>query len=283
MNLWKCNLLNSQKKIYEQKADEFIPGWRKANKNDLINSYLKYEHTDAQMADAYISAILCRYWNAINKYYAASYNSVSVETCYDWLVRSILYAIQRRPWVIPGSNLYGDPNGPDKTVNQVIKSTRLGYYQYSNANKRKCNYGNTSLEGLVENLGEAAPLPEEECLKDIPMNIDIKNFIRDAFQNKEYVLAFMVDGIINYEVFDRIKGVDGCTYSQFSQKRLARHLRSLSDGYCERFSDMYQINESDAEAAAKSVKEITRLRLKTMMSRNMKLLGNTKALNLRED
>lgn len=115
------------------------------------------------------------------------------------------------------------------------------------------------------------------------MSIDIKNFIRNAFQNKEYVLAFMVDGIINYEVFDHIKDKDGYTYSQFSQKRLARHLRSLSSGYCERFSDMYQIKESDTEEAAKSVKEITRLRLKTMMNRNMRLLGTTKALSLKED
>ncbi len=235
------------------------------------------------MADAYMSAIICRYWSAISKYYAASRTSVSVETCYDWLIRSILYAIKRRPWTIPESNLYGDPTGPDKTINQVIKSTRLGYYQYSNANKRKCNYGNTSLEQLIENLGEAAPLPEEDPSLDLPMSIDLKNFVRDAFKNKEYVLAFMVDGIVNYEVFDYERGKDGYTYSQFSPKRLARHLRSLSSGYCERFSNTYKIEESETEAAAEEVKDISRLRLKTMMNRNMKLLGRTKALALMEE
>ncbi len=226
---------------------------------------------------------MCRYWGNINKYYATSYTSVSVDTCYDWLVRSILYAIQRRPWTIPGTNLYGDPTGPDKTINQVIKSTRLGYYQYSNANKRKCNYGNSSLEALVETLGEAAPLPEEECLKDVPMSLDLKNFIRDAFKNKEYVLAFMVDGIVNYEVFDHESGKNGFIYSQFNSKKLAKHLRSLSSNYCERFSNMYGIKEKEAEAAAQVVKDTSRLRLKTMMKRNLKLLGRTTSLYLQED
>lgn len=276
-------MLESQKKMYEQKADSFLLGWRKANKNDLINEYIKYEHTNAELADAYISAILCRYWHNIGRYYSTSKGSVSVETCYDWLLRSVLYAIQRRPWLVPESNLYGDPAGPDKTVNQVIKSTRLGYYQYSNANVRKLNYGNASVEGLIETLGEAAPLPQVDSLKDIPMSMDISNFIRDAFQNREYVLAFMVDGIVNYEVFDHIKEADGCTYMQFSPKRLTRHIRSLSKSYCEIFSDMYKIKESDVEKAAQSVKDTTRIRLKTAMKRNMKLLQTTKALSLKEE
>lgn len=275
-------MLEDHKKLFEQRADRVVPGWRRANKNDLINKYIENEHTNKELADGYMSAIMCRYWGAISRYYATSHNSVTVETCYDWLVRSILYAIQRRPWLVEGSNLYGDPTGPDKTVNQVIKSTRLGFYQSSNTHKRKCNFGNTSLDAMVEELGEAAPLPEEDSCRDTPMSMDIQNFIQDAFKNKEYLLAFMVDGIINYEVFDHEIGSDGYTYSQFSPKRLARHVRSLSPNYCERFAQMYHLNEPDTEKAAESIKEISRLRLKTMMKRNMKLLGKTKALCLED-
>lgn len=257
-----------------------IPGWRKVNKNTLVNKYIEYEHTNRELANAYMGAIFCRYWHNISKYYATSYQSVSVETCYDWLVRSILYAIKRRPWTIPESNLYGDPAGPDKTINQVIKSTRLGFYQSSNTNRRKCNFGNTSLDSLVEELGEAAPLPEKDYFTDVPMSLDLKNFIRDAFKNKEYLLAFMVDGIINYEVFDYEKDSKGYLYSQFNPKKLARHVRSLSTNYCERFADMYELSEPETETAAQSVRDISRLRLKTAMKRNMKLLGRSKALDL---
>lgn len=115
------------------------------------------------------------------------------------------------------------------------------------------------------------------------MSMDLKNFIRDAFKNKEYLLAFMVDGIINYEVFDYERDSKGYLYSQFSPKKLARHVRSLSPNYCERFADMYHLSEPETETAAQSIKDTSRLRLKTAMKRNMKLLGQTKALDLQEE
>lgn len=273
-------MLEANRKLFEERADRAVPGWRKANKNDLINKYIEYEHTDRALADGYMSAILCRYWKAIDKYYATSYRSVSVETCYDWLIRSVLYAIQRRPWVDPNNKLYTDPNGPDKVVNRVIQSTRLGFYQQSNLPKRKVNFGTASLDALVEDLGEAAPLPEIDDFKDLPMEMDIKNFIVDAFKNQEYLLAFMVDGIINYEVFERIKEPSGNVYSQFSLKKLSRHVRSLSPSYCERFSEDYGPAEEDVEKAAKIVRSFSRVKLQRIMNCNMKLLGRTKALAL---
>lgn len=43
---------------------------------------------------------------------------------------------------------------------------------------------------------------------------------------------------------------------------------------------MYGIKERDAEAAAQTVKDTSRLRLKTIMKRNLKLLGRTTSLYL---
>lgn len=275
-------MLEKQKLIYEQRADNVVPGWRTANKNDLINKYLEYEHTDRVLADGYMSAIMCKYWRAIDRYYATSKNSVSVEECYDWLVRSVLYAIKRRPWIDPNNKLYTDPNGPDKVVNQVIKSTRLGFYQSSNTHKRKLNYGTASLDALMEDLGEAAPLPEVDNLHDMIWDMDIRNFVQDAFKNQEYLLAFMVDGIVNYEVFDHERGQDGYMYSQFNPKRLSRHIRALSPKYCEQFSKVYGVETSDVVKAAQIVHDFSRVKLKNGLNRNMKLLGRTKALSLGE-
>lgn len=274
-------MLERYKKMYEQRADEIVPGWRKENKNALINLYIKYEHSDRVLADGYMSAIMCRYWRAIDKYYATSHNSVSVETCYDWLVRSVLYAIQRRPWVDPNNKLYTDPNGPDKVVNQVIKSTRLGFYQSSNAHKRKLNWGTASLEALVEELGEAAPVPEVDDLKDACLDLDIKNLIQDAFKNNEYLLAFMVDGIINYEVFEQEKDSNGHCYTVFSAKRLSRHIRALNSEYCERFSRYYEIDEQEVSRAAQTVHNFSRVKLKNGLRKNLSLLSHTPALSLK--
>ena len=271
-------MFESHKKMFEQHADLIVPGWRKINKNQLINKYIENETSNKELAGGYISAILCKYWGAISKYYLKSHSSVGVETCYDWLIRSIFYAIKRRPWVDPNNKLYGDPNGPDKVVNQVIKSTRLGFYQSSNTHKRKCNYGNASLEAMVEEMGEAAPLPEDYSYKSFPVNVDLQNLIRSAFNSKEYLLAFMVDGIINYEVFDYWTDSKGRSYSQFSGKRLAKHVRSLSPKYCERFAQMYNLPEKETERAALAVHQTPRNKLKIMMARNMKILARTQGI-----
>lgn len=273
-------MLESYKKLYEQVANQ-IPNWKKMSKNDLINGYIDNEH-DKKKADAYMSAIVCRYWNAISKYYSTSHNSVSIEDCYDWLIRSILYAIQRRPWRDPKNKLYTDPNGPDKVVNRVIISTRLGFFQSSNTHKRKCNFGNTSVEHLIEELGDAAPLPISDDLHDAEGNLDIQALILNAFKNKEYLLAFMVDGIVNYDPFDRERGEDGFLYTQFNIRKLSRHLRALDGVYCKNFSNFFKLKEDDVRNAVQDCKNLSRTRMYTAIKKNLKLLKRSKAISLGE-
>lgn len=274
-------MLESQKKLYEQKAD-IIPNWRKINKNDLVNLYIQYEN-EPQLADGYMSAIICRYWGAISKYYTTSRNSVTVEECYDWLIRSILYAIQRRDWLDPNNKLYTDPNAPDKVINRVIISTRLGFFQGSNTHKRKSNYGTKSFEGMLEDNPES----ENEVMtsEDLPGEEgwwDIKNIVQNAFKKKDYVKALMVDTIAYYDVFDRERGEDGYWYSQFNPKKLSRHLRNAGEKYCQTFAETYGVQEGEVQQAVQECKDLSRTRLYTAIRRNLKVLAKSKELLLEE-
>lgn len=272
-------MLDSQKRLYEQKAD-LIPGWRKMSKNLLVNSYIQYEH-DPKYADAYMSAIICRYWGAISKYYNSSKNSVTVEECYDWLIRSILYAIQRRDWLDPNNKLYTDPNAPDKVINRVIISTRLGFFQSSNTHKRKCNYGTKSFEGMLEENPESEDsiLGNEDCQEEEGW-WDIKNLVQKAFKEKDYVKALMVDSIVYYDVFDRERGADGYWYSQFNPKKLSRHLRNAGQRYCKTFAETYGVQEQEVQMAVQECKELSRTRLYTAIRRNLKALQKDKNISV---
>lgn len=273
-------MLSSYKSSHEKCADALITeDWRKMNKNKLVNRYLEVEK-DKDLANAYLSAIIVRYWGALSKYYNSSYKVVDKMTCYDWLVDAIMRALDRRKWLDPTSTVYNDPYGPDKVINRCIISERLGYFQSSNTYKRKNNYGLESLERLQD---------KNDSLSDIPTymqnllptytpeeldegNISISSLVEKAFDDKEYVLAFMVDGIVNYNTFEVFKDDEGKKYSNFSEKRLMRHLRALNSNYCQTFSNTFHKPLDEVEGAVKECGLLSRARLKTAVQRNMKKL-----------
>ncbi len=266
-------MLNSYKKEYEKCADLSIKeDWRKMNKNVLVSRYIEVEKNPV-LANAYMSAIICRYWGALNKYYNASYNSVDKFTCHDWLVQAILRAIKKRKWLEPDNKLYGDPNGPDKVINRCIMSERLGFFQSSNTFKRKQNYGNESIEKLQEENPDAPNLP---CYNPNELDegtISINQLISSSFDNKDYTTAFLIDGIINYDVFEKEKMTTGAITSIFNEKKLMRHLRALNITYAKTFADLFNKPVEDVKYAVDEFKSLTRARMKTAVNRSMKKLA----------
>lgn len=273
-------MLSTYKKTYEQCADSLITeNWRKMNKNTLVNKYIEIEK-DEKLANAYMSAIIVRYWGALNKYWNSSYKVVDKMTCHDWLVQAIMRAIKHRKWKDPNNKLYNDPYAPDKVINRCIISERLIYFQGSNTAKRKNNYGVMSLTQLLEENSD--PNNENYTSQNLlplynPKELDegsisLSSLVDKAFDEKEYVLAFMVDGIINYDTFERFKDDEGKNYTEFSEKKLMRHLRALNSKYCETFAFNFNKHIDEVEKAVEECKQLTRPRLKTMVKRNMKKL-----------
>lgn len=260
-------MLESYKKSYESVADK-IDGWRAADKNDLFRSYIEYEH-DPVLSEALAAAIICRYWGAINKFYLKSYKATNVYECYNWLIQSFLATLKYRPWCNPENSLYNDPKGPDKAMNTILNSRRQEFFQNSNMIKRRVNYGAASIEELQENVGDSA-FPISADYEDIDSMLDIKNLVLEAFENKEYLLAFMVDGIINYNTFD-IDKKNGNKVT-FNMKKLYRVLHHLDRGYYNNFVKMFNVDASEAKNAIEECKKLTRAKLYSAMKRNFKIL-----------
>ena len=81
------------------------------------------------MKDAYIAAIMLRYWNKLDSYYYKCKLVITPEEVHTWLTIAVMYAINKKPWENPKMGIYNDETGPDKVINRIIESKRLTFYQ----------------------------------------------------------------------------------------------------------------------------------------------------------
>lgn len=254
-------VLSSYYKMLENVADG-LPNWRNVSKNDLLNSYIDHEQNPL-LKEMYMAAIMCRYWGAISKYYMSSRNSISLEDCFEWLSHAIIYALEHRKWKDPNNKLYNDPSGPDKVVNRCIISTRQIFYQASNSDSRKVNFGLESIENLEEqNLSYALPVDHNDEAADL----SLKALIRKYFKSSYPAYSFIIDGIVNGDVFDTTKGND------FNKRKLAKHLRYINDQYCGIFAKNYELAYDKVKEESQIFNHISSLRLYKLIDQALCLI-----------
>lgn len=235
-------MLEEYKETFRQCAD-LIDGWQDMSKNDLCRKYVENEG-NPDIQDAYFSAIMYRYWNLIGKYYYMSKNVASIEDCYEWLEDSVYGCLKATSWDRADSSIYKDPNGPDKVINRCMKCARLTFYQFINRKKRKDNFGLLSLEELTELFGSTVqePLSAEQVDDDIS-RWAIEEYIKKAFDKKDYFVAVMIDAIQTQDVFDVV--VDSETRvisSQFNPKKLSKFIVNIDDSYVSQFAERYNMD-----------------------------------------
>lgn len=223
-------MLEEYKHIYEQKAAS-IDNYATISTTILCNKYIEYKPINKDLAEAYLSAIVIRYWPLLSKYYANNYLVASPEDCYNWLITSILYALDKHKWLDPENKLFEDKNGPDKVIRKVMQSERLTFYQAINRRKRKINYLIQSLEELKEDFGDAV-IEDESYVED---NLDFvwKDYVVNIFNKKDYFLAFFIDAIVNIDCLDENSLID--------KQRVAKHFRNMTSDYLKIFSQFYDI------------------------------------------
>lgn len=237
-----------------RKAAGVAEGWEKLSKNDLCRAYVKNKDNKA-LQDAYMSAILYRYWNLIGKYYYQSANCATVEDCYEWLVDSVSCCVNLAAWENPESSIYNDPNGPDKVINRCMKCARLTYYQFINRKKRKDDFGLLSVEEMKELYGNGAPEPHDPEQEYDDSLFVIKNYIVQQFERKNYFVSFLIYYILYANVFDVIK-IDNSKTSEFNLRKMCRVMTSLQDAELRAFSNDLNLDHDVVVKAYEYVKGI---------------------------
>ena len=234
-----------QNRIAYENSANFLPNWKTINKNELVNKYVEYEKKNKELAEHYLSAIICRYWHNIYKYYNKGSKLNPLEDYYEWVLEAILKCLNKKYWLNPKAKIYGDPNAPDKTINRAIKTTIYNYYEANRKDKRTLCYSNYSLDALkMEYLDKYVPeATDDKHNSDYFMH----TIIRNAFNKKDYLLAFVVDAII----YENVIINDVLDY-----KKLIKHIHHLDNKFIQKFAEDYDI---EIEKVDKSIHYCTKI------------------------
>lgn len=265
-------MLEDYKKMYEECAGSIV-GWKKINKNDLCNLYIENEHNEYKK-QSYLSAIICRYWSLIPKYYGISKNVVTIEDVYEWLVDAIMYALEHRTWKIEGSTIYNDPNGPDKVINRCMKCRRLTYYQAINRQKRKDGQLYLSLDSIQDEIDDCSDIftDDESSVNSFSFMLD--EYIKSFYNAGEYFIAFMIDSIAYNSVFTYSLTDQTC---KFSEKKLENAIMSYDDTDIKLFADRYGLDFNDVKRKWRLyVWGMSRSTISSKMKEGFDILRNSK-------
>ena len=251
-------MLNENKLIYQELADSLIPDWKEKDKNQLVIE--AGNCTDTRLKDAYIAAIMVKYWNKLDNYYYKCKLVTTPEDIHTWLVMAVTYAVDEKPWEDPNQSIYGDKNGPDKVINRIIESKRLTFYQQLNRYKRRINSAIISLDSLVDEYKDVfAPSYSDGN------NIEYDTLVIHYFNVKDYFMAFLIDAIMYEDVMDD-KGL--------SKRKFSSHLRNLDDIFCETFSSRYKLPFEDVKNSITYVNNLSNYNLKNKIEYNLIKLKN---------
>ena len=235
-------MIDDSHKMFLESAN-LLPNWKDMNKNDLINKYIEYENSDPALANIYMSAIICKYWPKIQRFYKMTSNLATYEDIYDLLINSILRAIEARRWLQKDSSIYNDPNGPDKAVNRTMICERLNFLAYRGRLKRIINLNPVSIDEIEDEVGDSYIYKNSNTMSEyasISNDLETISNLQFLYKKKLYLALFVYYSII----FNLGSFKDG----KFSPKFCAMAISKLDDNDLE---DIAYLLNTDKEELKK--------------------------------
>ena len=273
-------MLDEYLSLYEQQAS-LIENWRKINKNTLCNLYIANEN-EASLKEAYFSAIVARYWPAMTKMYQRCSFGISEEDCYHWLIDSVLYALEHRPWLDVKSNLYKDPAGPDKVINRCLKSKRLTHYQLLNKDKRVANLNTVSIDGAEEDLGDYASdsLGLTDKMERSAIENVVDGMIFNCIEQRNYFTAILLDAMLYTDILENDTDDKKNNLTLISSRKLNKILIENSTQYIDDFLNRHPIDSNLRVDFVNFISKLTPQRISGFLDRSLSSLRTAKMRKL---
>lgn len=230
-------MLEEYKQLYEENAS-LISDWKSIDKNAICFYYVDNKDTMSEtIKDAYLSAIIYKFWYLLKFTYHKQDNSIeviSIEDCYDCLIASIMYVLDKAVWKNEKSSLYGDKKAPEKAISIRMKSIS-GNMKYLSlfTDKKKINHLSYSLDELVDNSSDGfymKSFDEYDFFDDF-----VYKYIIDNFTSGDYFKAIIFDIMCFEGCFDS-------TTNKFDCTKILRFINSIDDNYISYFCGRYDIN-----------------------------------------
>ena len=240
---------------YRKKAE--VIDWKKYSINDLFYEYIKHENEPT--ADNYFAGIVYRTWGYAGRVYVQCNRHVTFEECYDCLIDTLRYVIDKRVWENPESSLHNDPAAPDKAFHIALKRQRSIMLSRLNAYRRKSNFNVLSLDGAHEEFNDAT----DGLLFNMESSeIDkVRIFISEYFDKQDYLSGLFLDVICynNNPLYD--------------DKKIIKALNDLDDSYLDYYKEYYNV---DHDLYIKTINKIKRMSNKSLKMKLKSLLFSLK-------
>lgn len=211
---------------YRSLADEI--NWKQYDQNELFFNYLKYKDSDKDLAEKFYSAILCRYWGYTGRLYLKCAKNITFEECYDVLIDTINYLLEKQVWNNPESSLYQDPKGPEKAFHLVLKRQLSLIMAKKTADKRKSEFKSLSIDEIHEKYSDSA----EGLFNVINTEENSENIILI-----DYIRSRPISDII---ILDKV-----CFSNWTSFRSIITDLKSLDEDNFNYYANKYNINLED--------------------------------------
>lgn len=263
------------------KCREFASGidYEHTPVNKLANAYCDAtDNGDEGGRNAYLSALILRFWYQVGKTAQGNQTlGVTREDAASWLSGAIMDACdpKARVWRRPGSKV-----GAQQAIFQVFNTRyKAAAYYDSNLKKNQGKAFMASLDYRPDEDGSTLLEMQTDNSDASPDSIGKATYLIQEFIDRDEVVeAVILDSIVQNDVFSHEKRTfsetdeDGNkvrrseSYSQFSQPRLLKELKSLNEAKQAAFRETYDVPEGAAKAAFSAILSADTPRKKRMIS-----------------
>lgn len=243
-------MLSEYHKLYGRHANG-IKGWKKLSKSELCYKYIENLGKNNYKAECYLSALIYKMLpKAISYFRDQPYQFFSEEDCYDVVINSILYVLEKRVWEKDDSSLYDKENAPEIALNTRIKTQFINESITKQYYKRKANTESISLTTMEDDFSEGYLTPTVDY--NINTGCYLKVLISNLFNQGETLKAVVLDCILHENVFTKNSDNEFCDY------KLIHRIETLDKDYCKLFSEEYDVNVNDVEKSVGTIKSSKR-------------------------
>ena len=255
-------MLSEYKNIYEKNI--FNKELKQKDKNELIRLYV--ETND----EKYLSAAIYKFWYILNNKIANNKTNkfIEPEDFYNMYIDSILETCKNRLWEKESHNLYNDKKAPEKSINTIFNSKIINYFHACNRQKRKLSFEKISLStNDYWNQNILNKSIEEPNMTYIVL------LVNELFNKKDYYSAYIVDFIINNNLFDYKNGE-----LTLNKKKLKHYIMNIDENYLNYFSDYYKIDMEKVLFSYKYFKDISYTNADKKIDASLITLSHNKTL-----
>lgn len=238
--------------------------------NSLATNYNTYQDEDKKNKVA--AVLICASWPSLcSIYFNQAKTNLSVEECFDIFLDAFSYVVDRHVWDNKDSSLYKDKNGFVKAMSTCIKSRKLNYIIAQYRQKRIANYTALSIDLLNEIFQEGYFNYYDNSY--ISNENEIKNIVVYFFNSKKYLWAFIVDAILNFDVFSNDYILD--------LRKVHKHIRHIDTAFCDNFAITYNLDNSEVNYCLKYFQNLPNYKLDSSLKRCLQeLKSNDIILNI---